>query len=140
MKVIKLDGPIAQRLEQQTHNLLVPGSNPGGPTIRINHFRGNFHWEWWLQLGLVAAGCVLTGSRTLHCSLFRKLWMKICAVMTGRLICGTTTSQSNLLRPADVPMAGAACSSMNSDTGDVIIHDGRRSYVMRDLSKAVQSQ
>src|SRR4051812_24316344 len=26
-------GPIAQRLEQQTHNLLVPGSNPGGPTI-----------------------------------------------------------------------------------------------------------
>jgi hypothetical protein len=27
-------GPIAQRLEQQTHNLLVPGSNPGGPTIR----------------------------------------------------------------------------------------------------------
>jgi hypothetical protein len=26
------DGPIAQRLEQETHNLLVPGSNPGGPT------------------------------------------------------------------------------------------------------------
>ena len=25
-------GPIAQRLEQETHNLLVPGSNPGGPT------------------------------------------------------------------------------------------------------------
>jgi hypothetical protein len=25
-------GPVAQRLEQQTHNLLVPGSNPGGPT------------------------------------------------------------------------------------------------------------
>ena len=27
------NGPIAQRLEQETHNLLVPGSNPGGPTI-----------------------------------------------------------------------------------------------------------
>ena len=27
-------GPIAQRLEQGTHNPLVPGSNPGGPTIR----------------------------------------------------------------------------------------------------------
>src|SRR5260370_37289213 len=27
-------GPVAQRLEQQTHNLLVPGSNPGGPTNR----------------------------------------------------------------------------------------------------------
>src|SRR5438105_4988591 len=25
-------GPIAQRLEQATHNRLVPGSNPGGPT------------------------------------------------------------------------------------------------------------
>jgi hypothetical protein len=27
-------GPIAQRLEQGTHNPLVPGSNPGGPTER----------------------------------------------------------------------------------------------------------
>jgi hypothetical protein len=26
-------GPIAQRLEQGTHNPLVPGSNPGGPTF-----------------------------------------------------------------------------------------------------------
>ena len=25
-------GSIAQRLEQGTHNPLVPGSNPGGPT------------------------------------------------------------------------------------------------------------
>jgi hypothetical protein len=25
-------GPLAQRLEQWTHNPLVPGSNPGGPT------------------------------------------------------------------------------------------------------------
>jgi hypothetical protein len=24
-------GPVAQRLEQGTHNPLVPGSNPGGP-------------------------------------------------------------------------------------------------------------
>ena len=32
------DGPIAQRLEQATHNRLVPGSNPGGPTILINGF------------------------------------------------------------------------------------------------------
>ena len=29
-------GPIAQRLEQQTHNLLVPGSNPGGPTSKTS--------------------------------------------------------------------------------------------------------
>jgi quercetin dioxygenase-like cupin family protein len=31
---LKVTGPIAQRLEQQTHNLLVPGSNPGGPTMK----------------------------------------------------------------------------------------------------------
>ena len=28
-------GPIAQRLEQQTHNLLVLGSNPSGPTNAV---------------------------------------------------------------------------------------------------------
>ena len=28
-------GPVAQRLEQWTHNPLVPGSNPGGPTRDI---------------------------------------------------------------------------------------------------------
>jgi hypothetical protein len=27
-----MEGPIAQRLEQSTHNALVPGSNPGRPT------------------------------------------------------------------------------------------------------------
>lgn len=29
---VRPQGPIAQRLEQRTHNPLVPGSNPGGPT------------------------------------------------------------------------------------------------------------
>jgi hypothetical protein len=28
-------GPVAQRLEQQTHNLLVVGSSPTGPTSKI---------------------------------------------------------------------------------------------------------
>jgi hypothetical protein len=28
-------GPVAQRLEQGTHNPLVPGSNPGGPSLRL---------------------------------------------------------------------------------------------------------
>src|SRR6266567_5162950 len=28
-------GPVAQRLEQRTHNPLVPGSNPGGPTSSL---------------------------------------------------------------------------------------------------------
>ena len=31
-------GPVAQRLEQGTHNPLVPGSNPGGPSPES--FRG----------------------------------------------------------------------------------------------------
>src|SRR5947199_8077358 len=32
-------GPVAQRLEQGTHNPLVPGSNPGGPILhaRADH-------------------------------------------------------------------------------------------------------
>ncbi len=29
---VRYGGPVAQRLEQRTHNPLVPGSNPGGPT------------------------------------------------------------------------------------------------------------
>src|ERR1051326_266868 len=29
-------GPLAQRLEQWTHNPLVPGSNPGGPTKNLS--------------------------------------------------------------------------------------------------------
>jgi hypothetical protein len=32
MKSLPLGGLVAQRLEQRTHNPLVPGSNPGGPT------------------------------------------------------------------------------------------------------------
>src|SRR6266480_3470427 len=32
------NGPVAQRLEQGTHNPLVPGSNPGGPSPE--RFRG----------------------------------------------------------------------------------------------------
>src|ERR1051326_3936419 len=31
-------GPVAQRLEQQTHNLLVVGSNPTGPTKCAKNF------------------------------------------------------------------------------------------------------
>src|SRR5277367_5412844 len=32
INALALVGPVAQRLEQRTHNPLVPGSNPGGPT------------------------------------------------------------------------------------------------------------
>ena len=32
-------GPVAQRLEQQTHNLLVAGSNPAGPTYLREELR-----------------------------------------------------------------------------------------------------
>jgi hypothetical protein len=38
---IELDfGAIAQRSEQQTHNLLVPGSNPGGPIPQALEYQG----------------------------------------------------------------------------------------------------
>jgi hypothetical protein len=35
-------GPLAQSVEQKTFNLLVDGSNPSRPTIRINHLQKNF--------------------------------------------------------------------------------------------------
>ena len=37
--------PVAQRLEQSTHNALVPGSNPGGPTISGLHSVTRNHTE-----------------------------------------------------------------------------------------------
>jgi hypothetical protein len=33
MTGVRSEGPVAQRLEQGTHNPLVGGSNPSGPTI-----------------------------------------------------------------------------------------------------------
>ena len=36
VKLLLVFGPIAQRLEQQTHNLLVVGSNPAGATNKLN--------------------------------------------------------------------------------------------------------
>jgi hypothetical protein len=34
---IRMSGPVAQWLEQQTHNLLVVGSSPTGPTKYVDH-------------------------------------------------------------------------------------------------------
>ena len=34
--LLRASGPVAQRLEQGTHNPLVPGSNPGGPNFIFN--------------------------------------------------------------------------------------------------------
>ena len=36
------NGPVAQRLEQGTHNPLVPGSNPGGPSLSFAHHSEDF--------------------------------------------------------------------------------------------------
>jgi hypothetical protein len=38
MRNLRTLGPVAQRLEQQTHNLLVLGSNPSRPTICFEEF------------------------------------------------------------------------------------------------------
>jgi hypothetical protein len=46
-------GPVAQRLEQQTHNLLVVGSSPTGPTIFNDLPIALCH----LVTQLVATGC-----------------------------------------------------------------------------------
>jgi hypothetical protein len=37
-------GPVAQRLEQRTHNPLVLGSNPSGPTTAANSTGSAVHW------------------------------------------------------------------------------------------------
>jgi hypothetical protein len=37
LRFIYENGPVAQRLEQGTHNPLVPGSNPGGPSFGLEH-------------------------------------------------------------------------------------------------------
>ena len=35
----EMKGPVDQRLEQGTHNPLVPGSNPGGPSLRVERMK-----------------------------------------------------------------------------------------------------
>ena len=42
-------GPVAQRLEQYTHNVLVPGSNPGGPT-KIFIMKSKFNGQSFLKI------------------------------------------------------------------------------------------
>jgi hypothetical protein len=43
--VFVYDGPVAQRLEQRTHNPLVPGSNPGGPTRILSSSSFSISWR-----------------------------------------------------------------------------------------------
>src|SRR6266478_1365903 len=56
---MKCAGPVAQRLEQQTNNLLVLGSNPSGPTNRNDGER----------TGLVFLQLALCSLESLHASL-----------------------------------------------------------------------
>ena len=46
---MQMEGPVAQRLEQGTHNPLVGGSNPSGPTnlstLLINNMRQTMRAE-----------------------------------------------------------------------------------------------
>jgi hypothetical protein len=44
-------GPVAQRLEQRTHNPLVPGSNPGGPTNM--HVSPAIAISWFSRFGYI---------------------------------------------------------------------------------------
>ena len=47
-------GPVAQRLEQGTHNPLVLGSNPSGPTIKWIVF---IHFVIFFPLGMESSYC-----------------------------------------------------------------------------------
>src|SRR5712664_3872556 len=46
--VLVMAGPVAQRLEQRTHNPLVLGSNPSGPTNKF--LRPAFAISWFFRL------------------------------------------------------------------------------------------
>jgi enediyne biosynthesis protein E4 len=53
-------GPIAQRLEQATHNRLVTGSNPVGPTTRTHHVSQAYATPFLIfftAMVMIAAGC-----------------------------------------------------------------------------------
>ena len=56
-------GPIAQRLEQSTHNALVPGSNPGGPT-RTLHGRLSVQLRYSAEIRHCTGGTVATIVKT----------------------------------------------------------------------------
>src|SRR2546423_1785485 len=80
----KLDdcAPVAQRLEQQTHNLLVRGSNPCGGTNQLARV-----------LTLTASGCCAD-----NCSTAR--WREdgaICLVLRSRFFLGNLTTLPSLV-------------------------------------------
>src|SRR5437016_2655064 len=64
--VLLLDrgGPVAQRLEQGTHNPLVPGSNPGGPSFCLTRSRrgGGETAECWQSPSLPSLQAKLSSS------------------------------------------------------------------------------
>ena len=60
LNLFKILGPVAQWLEQGTHNPLVGGSNPSGPTKTPSYNGGVFSWKTrcWIDcnwLGIVSA-------------------------------------------------------------------------------------
>jgi uncharacterized protein len=50
-------GPVAQRLEQGTHNPLVVGSNPTGPTIFTSFAEAPLMEDWFNQIRELAKNC-----------------------------------------------------------------------------------
>ena len=51
-------GPVAQRLVQETHNLLVAGSNPAGPTIHQSSATcvgESISWPFWPDYACIAS-------------------------------------------------------------------------------------
>ena len=63
-------GPVAQWLEQRTHNPLVPGSSPGRPT---NQSTANHGVAGIRQLP-GGIGCIVAGRISLRCRLAGVLW------------------------------------------------------------------
>jgi hypothetical protein len=53
IRVLGFVGPVAQRLEQRTHNPLVVGSNPTGPTTNPS---GNAQFCRWIASSVLQRG------------------------------------------------------------------------------------
>src|ERR1700741_4654670 len=62
MKALEHGGLVAQRLEQRTHNPLVPGSNPGGPTSFFPRLNSLFCTSETLQVFILSSFFVGTAT------------------------------------------------------------------------------
>src|SRR5215510_1652929 len=88
-------GPVAQRLEQGTHNPLVPGSNPGGP---IFNFR--------FSIGDLQSSILCNGSDVLRCSVLKSQFSPRSSLRRGARIIRTFLYRGTFTSSMRIVMRG----------------------------------